>query len=98
MEYIGATGVPVSFESVPINPDIDFNFLLGFAVDSDPYGNPQNGKFSPYWAPNLTPDAVASIKARHSNVKVLASLSGWSVNSKVLSWYTITYFHTSLTA
>jgi len=87
MEYIGATGVPVSFDNVPIDPNIDFHFLLSFAIDSDPSGNPQNGKFSPYWAPNLTPGAVLSVKARHPNVKAVASLSGWSINSKVLSWY-----------
>ncbi|ONK56559.1 uncharacterized protein A4U43_C10F10050 [Asparagus officinalis] len=87
MEYIGATGVSVSFDNVPIYPDIDFYFLLSFAIDADPSGKPQNGKFSPYWDSNLTPDAVVAVKARYPNVKVLASLSGWSINSKVLSWY-----------
>lgn len=88
MEYIGATGVPVSFNNVPIDPSIDFYFLLSFAIDSDPSGNPQNGKFSPYWSSYLTPFSVASIKSQYPNVKVLASLSGWSINTKVLSWYT----------
>lgn len=36
MEYIGATGVPVSFDAVPIEDAIDFHFILIFAVDADP--------------------------------------------------------------
>ncbi|KAK7350874.1 hypothetical protein VNO77_09905 [Canavalia gladiata] len=87
MEYIGATGVPVKFDSVPIEKGIDFHFILGFAIDADPSGKAQNGKFSPYWAETLSPDSVAAIKGRHSNVKVLASLSGWSVNDNVVRWY-----------
>ncbi|XP_020106428.1 chitinase 1-like [Ananas comosus] len=87
MEYIGATGAPISFSEVPIDPAIDFNFLLGFAIDADASGKPQNGVFSPYWTSTLTPQSVRDTKTNHSNVKVLASLSGWSVNNKVLSWY-----------
>lgn len=86
MEYIGATGVPVKFDSVPIDDGLDFYFLLGFAVDADQSGNPQDGVFSPYWESTLTPDSVASIKQKHSNVKALASLSGWSLGPEVLRW------------
>ncbi|KAK1266242.1 hypothetical protein QJS04_geneDACA009019 [Acorus gramineus] len=85
MEYIGATGVPVSFDKVPIDDGIDFHFVLGFAIDANNSGEPQNGMFSPYWLSTLTPKSVARIKARHPNV--LASLSGWSLGDKVLSWY-----------
>ncbi|KAK3038049.1 hypothetical protein RJ639_032028 [Escallonia herrerae] len=88
MEYIGATGLPVTFDPVPIDDGIDFHFILSFAIDADASGNPQNGNFSPYWASTLTPDAVSTIKARHPNVKALASLSGWSLASTVLHWYT----------
>ncbi|KAI3451527.1 hypothetical protein Pfo_008192 [Paulownia fortunei] len=87
MEYIGATGIPVEFDNVPIETGIDFHFTLSFAIDADSSGNPQNGVFSPYWATTLTPDAVAATKALHPNVKVLASLSGWSLGAKILSWY-----------
>ncbi|KAH0711697.1 hypothetical protein KY289_007656 [Solanum tuberosum] len=87
MEYIGATGKPITFDDVPIDEGIDFHFILSFAIDADSLGNPQNGKFSPYWASTLTPNSVASIKSKYPNVKVLASLSGWSIGSKVLSWY-----------
>lgn len=87
MEYIGATGVPVTFDSVPIEDGIDFNFILSFAIDADPSGNYQNGTFSPYWETSLTPESVADIKAIHPNVKVLASLSGWSLGDTVLHWY-----------
>ncbi|KAJ4825941.1 hypothetical protein Tsubulata_011174 [Turnera subulata] len=87
MEYIGATGKPVTFDPVPVEEGIDFHFLLGFAIDADPSGNAQNGVFSPYWAQTLTPDSVAAVKQKHPNVKVLASLSGWSLGNKVLRWY-----------
>ncbi|PIA47687.1 hypothetical protein AQUCO_01400353v1 [Aquilegia coerulea] len=87
MEYIGATGVPVTFDPVPIEDGIDFNFILSFAIDADESGTYQNGKFSPYWAETLTPDSVAAIKEEHPNVKVLASLCGWSLGDKVLAWY-----------
>ncbi|XP_077214255.1 chitinase 1-like [Tasmannia lanceolata] len=93
MEYIGATGVQVTFEDVPIDDGIDFHFILSFAVDADSSGNPQNGKFSPYWIPSLTPDSVAAIKQEHPNVKVLASLSGWSLGNTVLHWYNPTDPH-----
>ncbi|OIT27249.1 rubisco-associated protein, partial [Nicotiana attenuata] len=82
MEYIGATGKPITFDDVPIDEGIEFHFILGFAIDADDLGNPQNGIFSPYWASNLTPDSVASIKSKYPNVKVLASLSGWSLGQK----------------
>ncbi|PIN20613.1 Chitinase [Handroanthus impetiginosus] len=87
MEYIGATGKPVQFDDVPIEAAIDFHFILSFAIDADSSGNPQNGVFLPYWATTLTPDAVAATKSRHPNVKALASLSGWSLAGKTLSWY-----------
>ncbi|KAL4276771.1 hypothetical protein HN51_059419 [Arachis hypogaea] len=87
MEYIGATGAQVTFNSVPIEEGIDFHFILGFAIDADASGNAQNGKFSAYWTESLTPESVAAIKARHTNVKVLASLSGWSLHDKVIRWY-----------
>ncbi|XP_073128699.1 chitinase 2-like [Henckelia pumila] len=87
MEYIGATGAPVKFRNVPISPAIDFHFLLSFAIDANSSGSPQNGVFSPYWSSTLTPHAVAATKRRHPNVKAMASLSGWSLGPKVLSWY-----------
>lgn len=88
MEYIGATGIPISLTDVPIDDDIDFHFLLSFAIDADPSGTSQNGHFSPYWSQTLTPDSVLSIKSLHPNVKALASLSGWSLGPTVLKWYT----------
>ncbi|XP_039033840.1 chitinase 2-like [Hibiscus syriacus] len=87
MEYIGATGAPVKLDAVPIEDGIDFRFLLSFAIDSDPSGNAQDGKFSPYWANTLTPESIAAIKQSHPNVKALASISGCSWGNKVLRWY-----------
>ncbi|KAI4311410.1 hypothetical protein MLD38_036312 [Melastoma candidum] len=87
MEYIGATGDPVDFGSIPIKPGLDYYFLLSFAIDSNPSGKPQNGKFSPYWSSSLSKDSASSIKKRHRNVKLLASLSGWSIGKTVVRWY-----------
>ncbi|XP_072998358.1 chitinase 2-like isoform X1 [Typha latifolia] len=87
MEYIGATGAPITFSDVPIDPQINFNFILCFAIDADTSGKPQNGIFSPYWSSTLTANSVKAIKSSHPNVKVLVSLSGWSLGDKVLSWY-----------
>ncbi|KAK9291980.1 hypothetical protein L1049_019932 [Liquidambar formosana] len=87
MEYIGATGIPVTFDPIPIDDNIDFHFILSFAIDVNPSGEYQNGTFSPYWASTLTPDSVAAVKARHPNVKVLLSLTGWSLGDVVLHWY-----------
>ncbi|KAG9457266.1 hypothetical protein H6P81_001774 [Aristolochia fimbriata] len=87
MEYIGATGVPVTFDAVPVKDGIDFYFILSFAIDGDASGEPQNGVFSPYWAPTLTPESVSAIKQQYPNVKALASLSGWSLRDKVLQRY-----------
>ncbi|KAG2716259.1 hypothetical protein I3760_03G115400 [Carya illinoinensis] len=80
MEYIGATGILVTFNHVPISNSFDFHFILSFAIDADPSSNAQNGKFSPYWADTLTPDSIAALKARHhpnvvpNVVKALATL------------------------
>ncbi|CAI9283512.1 unnamed protein product [Lactuca saligna] len=87
MEYIGATGKPVTMDEVPIDDGIDFHFILSFAIDADASGNPQNGIFKPYWASSLTPESVAAVKSKHPNVKAMASLSGWSLDSTTLRWY-----------
>ncbi|CAN1177401.1 Chitinase 2 [Linum perenne] len=88
MEYIGATGYPVTFDTVPIEKGINFHFILGFAIDADPSGNPTNGKFKPYWANTLTPNSISNIKSKHPNLKVMLSLGGWSIGDKVLRWKT----------
>ncbi|KAG1358632.1 Chitinase 2 [Cocos nucifera] len=81
-EYIGAQDKGVKFTDVPINPNVQFHFILAFAIDyttSTPY-SPTNGQFNVFWdTVNLTPSAVASIKQSHSNVKVAVSLAGYSV-------------------
>lgn len=93
MEYIGATGILVTFNHVPISNSFDFHFILSFAIDADPSSNAQNDKFSPYWADTLTPDSIAALKACHhpnvvpNVVKALATLFSWSLGKKVLRWY-----------
>ncbi|KAM3398569.1 Chitinase 2 [Capsicum chinense] len=84
-EYIGALGKNVTFSDVPINPNVEFHFLLSFAIDYTNTNSPQptNGNFLIYWdADNLTPSHISSIKAKHKNVKVGMSLGGDSVNGK----------------
>ncbi|KAJ0961471.1 hypothetical protein J5N97_000089 [Dioscorea zingiberensis] len=98
-EYIGAEFNGVKFSDVPINPNVDFHFILSFAIDYTTSNSPTptNGNFNVFWdTDNLTPSQVASIKQRHSNVKVALSLGGDSVGdgsayfnpSSVDSWVT----------
>nr|ANH58165.1 glycosyl hydrolase family 18 chitinase 3 [Metroxylon sagu] len=81
-EYIGAEFKGVRFSDVPINPDVEFHFILSFAIDyttSSP--SPTNGHFNVFWdSDNLSPSQVAAIKQSHSNVKVALSLGGDSVD------------------
>ncbi|KAI9081785.1 hypothetical protein K1719_036047 [Acacia pycnantha] len=83
-EYIGAEGKNLTFSDVPINPNVEFHFILSFAIDytdsttSPP--NPTNGDFKPYWdTQNLCPSHVSSIKSLFPNVKVALSLGGDTV-------------------
>ncbi|CAK9170197.1 unnamed protein product [Ilex paraguariensis] len=78
-EYIGANFQNVKFSDVPININVEFHFILSFAIDyttsSSP--SPTNGKFNVFWdSENLSPSEVSSIKSKHSNVKVALSLGG----------------------
>lgn len=82
-EYIGAEFNNVKFSDVPINPNVDFLFILSFTIDYDASGSsPTDGKFNIYWdTNNLGPSQVPSIRNKHSNVKVTVSLGGDSVGS-----------------
>ncbi|XP_027107412.1 chitinase 2-like [Coffea arabica] len=81
-EYIGAEGQDLTFSDVPINANVEFHFILSFAID---YTNssiplPTNGYFNVYWdKENLSPYRVSCIKAEHPNVKVAMSLAGDTV-------------------
>ncbi|KAL1817157.1 hypothetical protein DCAR_0521576 [Daucus carota subsp. sativus] len=81
-EYIGAEFNNIRFSDVPINPNVEFHFILAFAIDyttsSSP--SPTNGKFNIFWDnDNLSASQVSAIKNKHSNVKVALSLGGDSV-------------------
>ncbi|KAK7262396.1 hypothetical protein RJT34_29968 [Clitoria ternatea] len=82
-EYIGAEFNNVKFSDVPINQDVQFHFILSFAIDyetSPSSPSPTNGKFNVFWdTNNLSPSQVSSIKSKKSNVKVAVSLGGDSV-------------------
>ncbi|KAJ0966429.1 hypothetical protein J5N97_027567 [Dioscorea zingiberensis] len=98
-EYIGAEFNGVTFSDVPINPNVDFHFILSFAIDYTTSNSPTptNGDFNVFWdTDNLTPSQVTSIKQRHRNVKLALSLGGDSVGdghayfnpSSIDSWVT----------
>ncbi|GER55165.1 chitinase 1 [Striga asiatica] len=83
-EYIGAEFKNVKFSDVPINPGVEFHFILSFAIDYTTnlsYNpSPTNGKFNIFWdSENLTPDRVSAVIKKHPNVKVAVSLGGDSV-------------------
>lgn len=82
-EYIGAQGRQVQFGNVPINPDVEFHFILAFALDythSKTAPMPTDGKFSEFWdTVNLTPQAVEAVKKKHTNVRVMLSIGGATV-------------------
>ncbi|XP_022732363.1 chitinase 2-like [Durio zibethinus] len=85
-EYIGAEGKGVTFSDVPINQEVDFHFILSFAIDytnSSSHPSSTNGDFRVYWdRENLSASHVSSIKTRHPNVKVAMSLGGDTINDK----------------
>ncbi|KMT05350.1 hypothetical protein BVRB_7g174820 [Beta vulgaris subsp. vulgaris] len=82
-EYIGAEFTNVKFSDVPINPNVQFDFILSFAIDyttSTSSPTPTNGKFNIFWdTKNLSPTQVLSIKNKHPNVRVGLSLGGDSI-------------------
>ncbi|KAL2604983.1 hypothetical protein AAZV13_09G097600 [Glycine max] len=81
-EYIGAEFNNVKFSDVPINPSVQFHFILSFAIDYDTSSSPSptNGKFNVFWdTDNLSPTQVSAIKRKNSNIKVALSLGGDSV-------------------
>lgn len=85
-EYIGAEFKNVKFTDVPINQNVEFHFILSFAIDYDTSGSPSpnNGKFNIFWdSDNLSPSQVSSIKNTHSNVKVALSLGGDRVGNAI---------------
>ncbi|KAH7652290.1 Chitinase protein [Dioscorea alata] len=93
-EYIGVGYRNINFFDVAINPDVEFHFVVSFALDytnissMNVYQIPTNGKFKPYWNTNIiTPSTVKSIKASHNNVKVALTLGSDTVKDN------IAYFH-----
>ncbi|CAH1432390.1 unnamed protein product [Lactuca virosa] len=75
-EYIGAEDNNVKFSDVPINPNVEFHYILAFAIDytnsSSP--SPTNGEFKIFWdTHNLSPSQVSSIK--------ISSVDSWVSNA-----------------
>ncbi|XP_062200939.1 chitinase 2-like [Phragmites australis] len=85
-DYIGAIFNGVQFSDVPINPKVQFDFILAFVIDyttaTEP-PSPTNGQFNIFWQSTvLTPSAVAAIKQNNPNVRVAVSLGGATVNNR----------------
>ncbi|KAJ4796409.1 Chitinase 1 [Rhynchospora pubera] len=81
-EYIGE----VKFSDVPINSDVEFHYILSFAIDYSKATTtpsiPSNGKFEKFWdTENLSSTAVSAIKKEYSNVKVAVSLGGATIGN-----------------
>ncbi|KAL5711175.1 hypothetical protein ACHQM5_021664 [Ranunculus cassubicifolius] len=84
-EYIGAEFNNVKFTDVPINPSVDFHFILAFAIDYTTSSSPSstNGNFNIFWvSDNLSLSQVSSIKNYHPNIKVALSLGGDTVGGQ----------------
>ncbi|WCJ25812.1 Chitinase 2 [Euphorbia peplus] len=81
-EYIGSEFKNIKFSDVPINPNVEFHFILDSAIDYDAStSSSTNGKFKVFWdSINLSPSQVSSVKSKHPNVKVALSLGGNSFN------------------
>ncbi|KAF5954138.1 hypothetical protein HYC85_006994 [Camellia sinensis] len=83
-EYTGAKSDSVKLTDVPINPHVEFHFILAFAIDytDQSHPSPTNCKFNAFWEPNhLGPTEIATIKSKHPNVKVAASLGADSTGN-----------------
>lgn len=79
-EYIGADSDSIRFTDVLINPNVEFHFILAFAIDYQG-NNSTNGRFNIFWNEQvLSPADVASIKTQNQNVKVAVTLGGDSTN------------------
>lgn len=83
-EYIGAEFKNITFTDVPINSDVEFHFILSFAIDytTSTSPSPTNGIFNIFWdSTNLTPPQASSIKHKYPNVKLALSLGGDTVGN-----------------
>lgn len=81
-EYIGAVSDSIKLSDVPINSKVQFHFILAFAIDYTSLTNPAptNGKFNAFWvSSHVTPQEIASIKGKYSNVKIAVGLGGDSI-------------------
>ncbi|XP_073010139.1 chitinase 2-like [Typha latifolia] len=78
-EYIGAGREHVRLSDVPIVENVDFHFILAFAIDytKTPPHEPTDGIFDAFFFNEyITAKDVADFKDRHPKVKVALSLGG----------------------
>ncbi|THU48032.1 hypothetical protein C4D60_Mb09t21950 [Musa balbisiana] len=84
-EYIGALFNGVRFSDVPVDPGVEFHFILAFAIDYTALDapSPTNGNFNIFWdSQNLSPARAAAIKRSHPNVRLAVSLGGDTVGGR----------------
>nr|GMD14176.1 chitinase 2-like [Ipomoea batatas] len=88
-EYIGAESAAVRLSDVPINPGVEFHFILAFAIDyTGRNPSPTNGNFNVFWeTKHLSPADIAAIKSHHANVKVAISLGGDTVTKRQKAYF-----------
>ncbi|KAL0460643.1 UNVERIFIED_CONTAM: Chitinase 2 [Sesamum latifolium] len=56
-EYIGAEFKNVKFSNLPINSQVEFHFILSFAIDytTSSSATPTDGNFNVFWTPTISP-------------------------------------------
>lgn len=89
-EYIGADLKSIKFTDVPVNPNVDFHFILSFAIDytNDTNPTPTDGRFNVFWhTEHLGPNNVSKIKSQHKNVRVAVSLGGDVVTKNQYAYF-----------
>ncbi|KAG6549440.1 hypothetical protein Mapa_009161 [Marchantia paleacea] len=82
IEYMGASGKPISFDDMQPVVNVSkavFHIALGFVIDYDLDGNYKNGTFSKYWNHYLTPESAKAFKKKNPGVRLLMSLGGDSL-------------------
>ncbi|XP_060668100.1 chitinase 2 [Ziziphus jujuba] len=84
-EYIGAESDSIKLSDVPINSNVEFHFILAFAIDYSTGSNPSptDGIFNAFWeSKHITSAKITSTKRNHPNVKLALSLGGDTVGNK----------------
>ncbi|CAL1403069.1 unnamed protein product [Linum trigynum] len=79
-EFIGVEFKNVKFTDVPVNPQVDFYFLLAFSIDYDTSDSPSptNGHFNVFWD---TDNLDIDYKHFKSDLDTFAEYIGWLIST-----------------